>query len=521
MFKRHAEGRSFLWLSLVLSIPTVWLVSSAQAHYRHHYYYHWHHWRFASRAHRWHAPREAPSNFAAIVVDGNSGRVLYARDENALRHPASITKVMTLYLLFEQLEDGRLHLNSRLRISAHAAEQEPTKLGLKPGETISVEDAIKAIVTLSANDIAVAVAEAIGGDEDNFAAMMTREAHALGMSRTRYVNASGLPDEGQITSAADLALLGRAIQQRFPRYYHYFSTRVFDYDGVANRNHNHLLGRIAGLDGIKTGYTRESGYNLLASVKRDGHFIVAVVLGGATYASRDWRMADLIETEIDKSSTRRSAPIIAEVAAERRKEGQPLHAGKISGPPSTLGSAATDPLPVASIAPMPRPRPAFVTGAPVSLDEDQVGTGIESGHAAFDGSTERPTTSITTPSMLGWAPVARGGREAEQPKPQSPEIAAESAPGPASDSLRPPAAHSGWMIQIGATDDAARATELLARAKARKLDTLDDAQAFTEKIRKGDETFYRARFAGLDADDAQAACRSLRRSGFACFATKN
>src|SRR5271154_5206304 len=222
MFKRcpAVRGRSLLvCLSLLVPlIPATWLASPAQAYYRHHH--HWRivlhqrpHWRVGF--HRRYEPpfraaRAASPKLAEIVVDSNSGRVLYAQDENDPRHPASITKVMTLYLLFEQLEKGHLHLNSRLPISAHAAEQAPTKLGLRPGETIDVDDAIKAVVTLSANDIAVAIAEAIGGDEDNFAAMMTREAHALGMTSTHYANASGLPNDEQVTTAADLAILGRA-----------------------------------------------------------------------------------------------------------------------------------------------------------------------------------------------------------------------------------------------------------------------------------------------------------------------
>ncbi len=544
MFKRRMGARSLLVsLSLILSIASAWLASPAQAHYRHHHYY----WRLAFHPRRFHPHRAAPSNFAAIVVDGNSGRVLYSRNENETRHPASITKVMTLYLLFEQLEKGRLHLDSRLPISEHAAEQAPTKLGLDPGDTISIEDAIKAIVTLSANDIAVAVAEAIGGDEETFAAMMTRKAHALGMSRTHYVNASGLPDDAQITTAADLALLGRAIQERFPRYYRYFSTEVFDYDGVVNRNHNHLLGRIDGVDGIKTGYTRESGYNLLTSVKRDGHFIIAVVLGGTAAASRDRIMADLIKTEIDKSSKRHTAPMIAEGAAEKEtgEPATPTEAPQPAGRATPFGPvAAADPPPVASIPPMPvlRPRPAFVSGAPVSLDTIQAGAGAaDTKRVAFDGATP-PTSSTTTPSMLGWvvgpAPaargedsdslVAKGEPQAAEPlssEPQNSEIPAKepqsSETVTSSDASPAAMARSGWMIQIGATDDAAEASDLLARAKARGPRALGDAQSFTEKVQKGDETLYRARFAGLDANDAEAACRSLRRSGFACFATKN
>ncbi len=238
------------------------------------------------------------------------------------RHPASITKVMTLYLLFEALEKGRIHLDSEIRISAHASAQAPTKLGLHPGQSIRVEDAIKAVVTQSANDAAVAIAEALGGSESHFAEMMTRKAHALGMADTTYVNASGLPDDDQITTAHDLALLGRDIEERFPHYYRYFSTRSFSYRGIAYRNHNHLLGHVDGMDGIKTGYTRSSGFNLLSSVKRDGHFIIAVVLGGASSSSRDRIMDDLIEAHIDDGSTHRGATAVADNDIGRRRHGR-------------------------------------------------------------------------------------------------------------------------------------------------------------------------------------------------------
>ena len=254
----------------------------------------------------------SPRGVAAIVVDGNSGRTLFAVNENQPRHPASVTKVMTLYLLFEQLEKGRLRLNSPLMISQHAAAQAPSKLGLQPGETIEVEHAIKAVVTKSANDIAVAIAENIGGDEDSFARMMTNKAHALGMHGTHFANASGLPNSEQITTAHDLAVLGRAIQDRFPHYYRYFSTHTFAYRGAVMRNHNHLLGQVEGMDGIKTGYTAASGFNLLTSVRRGGHHIVAVVLGGATAGARDRYMANLIEDHIDDGAGVRTAAAITE-----------------------------------------------------------------------------------------------------------------------------------------------------------------------------------------------------------------
>ncbi len=185
--------------------------------------------------------------FSAMVVDVNSGRVLHAENPDAPRYPASVTKVMTLYLLFEQLDRGRIALNTPLRVSANAAAQPPSKLGLQPGETIEVEDAIKALVTKSANDVAVTVAENLGGSVEGFAEMMTRKARELGMARTVYRNPSGLPDPEQVTTARDLTVLAQAIQDRFPRYYPYFQTRVFYYQGAAHRNHNKLLGRVEGV----------------------------------------------------------------------------------------------------------------------------------------------------------------------------------------------------------------------------------------------------------------------------------
>src|SRR5579872_2137633 len=270
-------------------------------------YHHHHYWTYR-------APAYSPP-FAAMVVDENTGRTLYAANENELRHPASITKVMTLYLLFEQLEKGRMTLDTPIAVSEHAASQAPSKLGLSPGDSLSTEEAIKAVVTRSANDIAVAIAEKIGGDEQNFAEMMTRKAHALGMSRTVYVNASGLPDDRQVTTARDLTILGRAIEERFPRYFRYFSTHSFEFAGQTIGNHNHLLGRIDGVDGIKTGYTNASGFNLMTSMHRDGRSLVAVVMGGRSAGARDAFMEQLLYQHYAQASVARTAPMIAEASA--------------------------------------------------------------------------------------------------------------------------------------------------------------------------------------------------------------
>ena len=262
-----------------------------------------------------HGPDYRPP-YAAIVVDDKSGQVLHELSADDPRHPASLTKIMTLYLLFEQLEAGKLKLDTPLQVSTQAALQRPTKLGLKANQTIKVEDAIKGLVTKSANDAAVVVSEALGGTEGEFAKLMTLKARMLGMTNTVYVNSSGLPAEEQITTARDQAILGRAIQHRFPRYYQYFATPSFRYRGVEMRNHNNLLGQVKGVDGIKTGYTDASGYNLVSSVRRNERHIVAVVLGGTSNAARDARMRQLIEDHISQAAAQRTAPIIVEAAGQ-------------------------------------------------------------------------------------------------------------------------------------------------------------------------------------------------------------
>src|SRR6478672_5422599 len=267
-----------------------------------------------------HGPNYRPP-YAAIVLDDKSGQVLHEDHADDPRHPASLTKIMTLYLLFEQIEAGTLKLDTPLPISTKAAIQNPTKMGLKANQTVKVEDAIKGLVTKSANDAAVVVAEALGGSEEEFAKLMTLKARMLGMSSTTYVNASGLPAMEQITTARDQAVLGRAIQHRFPVYYQYFATPSFRYKGAEMHNHNTLLGQVKGVDGIKTGYTEASGYNLVSSVRRNEKHIVGVVLGGTSNAARDARMRQLIEDNISLASTQRTVPIIVDSHGERMADG--------------------------------------------------------------------------------------------------------------------------------------------------------------------------------------------------------
>src|SRR5436190_7523971 len=260
-----------------------------------------------------HVARESYSpQFSSIIVDGNSGATLSSNNPDGIRHPASLTKIMTLYLLFERLDAGKMKLDTEMDVSERASDQAPTKLGLRPGQTIKVEDAIKGLVTRSANDAAVVIAEAIAGDEDDFAKLMTRKARALGMTKTVYRNANGLPNDEQVTTARDQATLGRAIQDRFPRYYRYFSTSVFNYRGQSIRNHNRLLGNVEGVDGIKTGYTRASGFNLVTSMRRGNRHLVGVVLGGRSGGSRDAIMRNLLAENLDKAASKRTVAAITE-----------------------------------------------------------------------------------------------------------------------------------------------------------------------------------------------------------------
>src|SRR5580658_2989334 len=343
-------AHSFIGL---IAVATALAVATGAADARRHGVRHYIHVSAHHVSH--HSVRESDYSplHSSIVVDANTGKTLEESNADSLRHPASLTKIMTLYLLFERLDAGKMKLSTMMPVSEHAAEQAPTKLGLKDGQNLEVEDAIRGVVTRSANDAAVVIAEAIGGDEESFAKLMTAKAHALGMSHTTYVNASGLPDDNQVTTARDQALLGRAIQDQFPRYYHYFSLPSFTFRGEEIRNHDHLLGQY-GVDGIKTGYTRASGFNLVTSLHRDGRHIVAVVMGGSSAGARDAQMRELIEAHIDEASNRRSAPMVAEAEEPVRVATRGLHPA--AAPAANYSLATVSSVPVqAPAAPLQGP----------------------------------------------------------------------------------------------------------------------------------------------------------------------
>jgi D-alanyl-D-alanine carboxypeptidase len=259
----------------------------------------------------------AVEKYAALVIDANTGETLHERYADAPRFPASLTKIMTLYVLFEDLQSGRFKLDSPLSVSANAAAQAPSKVGVKAGSTIKVEDAIQALTTKSANDVSVVVAENVAGSVSAFAARMNRAADAIGMKSTTFRNPNGLPDPNQITTARDLAKLSQAVQDRFPQYYKYFGVRSFTYKGTKYRNHNKLLGSVEGVDGIKTGYTRASGFNLVTSVRRGDRHLIAVVMGGKTGASRDAEMRKLLSRYLPSGKPGdRSPPMLVADSSE-------------------------------------------------------------------------------------------------------------------------------------------------------------------------------------------------------------
>ena len=263
------------------------------------------------------AAQPAAARYAAIVVDAASGTVLHAANPDTRNHPASLTKMMTLYLVFDAIETGKLKLDQRLPVSRRATGQAPSRLGLKRGQIIAVKDIINALVTKSANDAATVVAEALGGTEAKFARLMTEKAKALGMTRTTFRNASGLPNRRQLSTARDMATLALALMRDFPNHYHFFARSRFTYGGRTHKNHNKLLKTYPGTDGVKTGYIRASGFNLVASTERAGRRLVGVVFGGRSGKSRDRQMARLLDNAFDSVSNGRIARVMPQIEKRR------------------------------------------------------------------------------------------------------------------------------------------------------------------------------------------------------------
>lgn len=395
---------------------------------------------------------------AAIIVDANTNNVLYSQSADVLRSPASLTKIMTLYVLFAYLRAGKVKTDTEFRVTAHAASQAPTKLGLKPGSTIKVQDAIMSLVTKSANDAAAVIAENIGGTEANFGRIMTQTARNLGMKSTTFRNASGLPNSEQLTTARDMAILAMHIMRDYPEYYSVFETKYFTYKGNRYRNHNRLLFGYRGTDGIKTGYTRASGFNLSASVKRGDKHLVGVVLGGRTGATRDAALRSLFDKHWSKATS-----------------GKPKATSFIA---SLLGPAAP---------PMPSRKPAYALAA-ATPSPAPAASRVMPVPAIEQGDTSGPGDSERAASLSPNRPTARGG-------------------------------YAGtYHVQVGAFTSQSDAQNRLGMVRQRAPKLLEGHLPFTAAFTKGDTEWYRARFAGFSKTDAQSTCDALKRMRLECIA---
>ena len=445
------------------------------------------------------AAEEAQARYASIVIDAETGEVLRSRNADIRRYPASLTKMMTLYLLFEAIDDGKLNLVSKLKVSKRAAGQSPSKLGLRAGSTIRVEDAIKALIVKSANDIAVVVAEALGGTEVEFAKKMTGKARALGMSRTTFRNASGLPNRKQRSTARDMARLARALLRDFPDRYHYFDDQRFRYRGRVHRSPNRLLGRYRGMDGIKTGYIRTSGFNLVASAERDGRRVIAVVFGGKTSRSRNAHMVNLL----DLGFTR--------IAENDAKRGRVRYAG-IPRPPGGSGLAAPAPRfkPAAIMVAAAEP-PELVEGAaappaePIEIAEDPP-PAPKSSAAPADVASGPPSPRLPPVKPSATTPTVAKPVAAPEPSPSRAPVENVVAASPVS---------GAWAIQVGAYESVTAAEIAMRRASAR-APLLSDAKTALVPLADGRSTLYRARFLGLDKNDASRACKVIRAAPMPC-----
>jgi len=426
-------------------------------------------------------PAAANDKYAAFVIDVSNGNILFSRYADNTRYPASLTKIMTLYLVFEDLDAGKIRKDTPLKVSKNASLAAPSKLGLQPGQTITVDQAIRALVTKSANDVAVVVAENLGGSVSGFGDRMTRTARSIGMRSSKFVNPHGLPDSRQTTTARDMATLAIQTMRRFPHYYGYFSTRSFTWRGATYGNHNKLLGRVAGVDGLKTGYIRASGFNLVASMRRDGRHIVGVVMGGRTGASRDAHMRDILEQNIKRASVSNGI-MFAKAPLPRNKPFDPS-------------------LPVTATASQTIPAPRLVVPS-TTVPGTLVTAGMAGKPTPLDGMA---LTALTERVVATPAPVIEQGDTSAA----SANVAAASPP------------LGGWIIQIGAFNDRQLALDTIERAKSSAPTALSAATAFTETVDVNGETLWRARFAGFDQPSARGACAQLKQRSFGCFPARN
>jgi D-alanyl-D-alanine carboxypeptidase len=423
----------------------------------------------------------AKPQFSALTVDARTGTILFQNDADGLRHPASLTKMLTLYVLFQDLKSGRIKRSTQLRVSARAASMAPSKLGLRAGSTISVDDAIKALVTKSANDVAATIAENLGGTEANFAGRMTRVARSIGMSRSTFKNASGLPNPAQVTTARDMATLGLRLMRDFPQYYPYFRIQAFNFKGRIIKSHNRLVGHFEGTDGIKTGYIAAAGFNLVTSTRRGDKRLVGVVLGARSGGSRNSYMQVMLEKMFAKAQ---GGQTVAALAGSSKGVKNPL---KNSKPVAVETTQSID-------------------SAEMKAAAAEASQGLIEG--AMDGEDGADTASLSEPTVLqaDLAPVAG--------KRKLPFAVKSAADEPNS---MPNELVQSWNIQLGAFPSKEDAQAKLTSYRDDGIKSLKGKPAFTIAVQKGSKTIYRARFGGFDEASAKQACESIAKRGGECL----
>ncbi|EJC66523.1 D-alanyl-D-alanine carboxypeptidase [Rhizobium leguminosarum bv. viciae WSM1455] len=471
----------------------------------------------------------ANPKYAGIVVDAKTGNVLYSENADRLQYPASLTKMMTLYMTFEALEQGRIRLDTPVPFSAHASAQAPTKLGVRAGGTITVEQGILGLVTLSANDAATALGEMLGGgSEDRFAQLMTAKAHALGMTRTTYRNANGLPNTAQMTTARDQARLGIALRQHFPQYYGYFSTRAFKFGSRTIRSHNRLVGSVRGVDGIKTGYTRAAGFNLVSSVQVDGKSIVGVVMGGASTPARDAQMRNLIASYLPKASSRGgSSALIAQAAPAPAMIVTPAPVQPKKAQQMAKTITAAQPPVSAAAADLSLPHKGPLPDARYQVAETEVAYAETAQSKSDNPLVAQPMPAPTKVKTMAFKQQASVAVPTPAPAYMPPEQGDTSVDEvtTASTTLSPTRAAStsngptGWVVQVGVSPSRQMAMDLLESARSKGGKALASAKPFAVAYAAGGDQLYRARFGGFDDQrDAVNACKALKKAGIKCWA---
>lgn len=444
---------------------------------------------------------------ASIVVDANTGKVLQSSSSEDLRYPASLTKMMTLYLIFEQIEDGALSYGTDIVASARAAAKPASKLGLKPGQRISVRTAISALIVKSANDVATAVAEHIGGSEAGFAKLMTAKARELGMPRTVFRNASGLPDSKQVTTAREMVTLALRLQDHFPNHYHNFKMTDFSYAGKRYRTHNAIVRSFPGADGLKTGYIRASGFNIVSSVRRGRKHVIAAVFGGKTASQRNRRARLLLTRALAKAATTRT----------RKHHKRIVRPQLVARPKPVVRDRSYEAAGLSKTGSDSREATQVSRDRRQSMSASETGRRIELARVRseplFEARSDAPRSIteliqlIAQPRLVEALPDGNGRQQpAGAPRRDEPRRTVREA--------------GAFQIQVGAYLSQNEAQVRLARVQIEAGDLLAGRQGLTPTVESGSRVLYRARFAGFSATDASRTCEALRTQGIDCLVAR-